>query len=58
MNSYKIRVRMEVEYDIKAESTDEAYTISQNLELPSGYVENTWDTQSIKENWKEVSIPL
>lgn len=55
---YYIRVRMDIDYRIDADNVQEAYEMSQNMDLPHWYVENSWDTQSIiDEEWKSY-LPL
>lgn len=50
----KVQIKQEIEYDIYAETAQKAYDISQQKELPSGYIEWTHDTQSIECEWQDV----
>lgn len=51
---FTVKVRMEIEYEFYAKNAREAYEQSQNVEIPSWYVDNSWDTQWIYLDWKEV----
>lgn len=54
---YIITVQMNLE--IEADTAQEAYVISQNMELPKYYQEWSWDTRRIRdENWEDVIVDL
>lgn len=44
---YKITIQMDL--DIEADTAQEAYKISQNMELPKYYSEWSWDTKRIRD---------
>lgn len=54
---YIITVQMNLE--IEADTAQEAYVISQNMELPKYYQEWSWDTRRVRdENWEDRIVDL
>lgn len=54
---YIITVQMNLE--IEADTAQEAYVISQNIELPKYYQEWSWDTRRVRdENWEDIEFNL
>lgn len=54
---YSVIVNMNIEYEYEAKSAKEAYEMSQEQELPHGYVEDSRDTvKIIREDGEELSF--
>ena len=53
----KYLITVQMDFEIEAESAQEAYIISQNMELPKYYSEWSWDTRRVRdEKWNECIV--